>query len=233
MVQNGNVIVTSAPDAAFLTLVNSWSRDQADLMLGFVWQAYDALASNTAAIDGRDLERSITQLLEPRIRDVMSGDEPFYVQHSPFERETMALPPAQPPAYDLAFVLRSNERIMWPMEAKVLETAEGVSDYVGDIRTQFLTCRYAPFSSSGAMIGYLLGGTTQKAFDAISAKLQCTLASVAVFVARAHRMSRHSRTIPAGKSYPESFTCHHLLFELFGVKRATSRRPRGQKSRRG
>ena len=63
------------------------------------------------AIDRRDLERSITQLLEPRIHAAMTGDEPFYVQHDSFEHETMARSPAQPPAYDLAFVWRTEERL--------------------------------------------------------------------------------------------------------------------------
>ena len=86
----------------------------------------------------------------------MSGDEPFYVQHGPFERETMRPPPAQPPEYDLAFVFRADERIMWPIEAKVLETPGGVADYVRDIREEYLKCRYGPFSASGAMLAYLL-----------------------------------------------------------------------------
>jgi hypothetical protein len=81
-------------------------------ILGFVWAAYDEMLAHPPANDTRDLERSITQLLEPRIRDSMTGFEPFYVQHGSYERETMMAPPAQPPAYDLAFVLRADERII-------------------------------------------------------------------------------------------------------------------------
>ena len=87
-------------------------------MLGFVWQAYDSMIANMPYVEGRDLERSITQLLERRIQEVMTGDEPYYVQHGPYEHETMAQPPAQPPSYDLAFVLRAEERIMWPLEGQ-------------------------------------------------------------------------------------------------------------------
>src|SRR6185312_4972776 len=138
MTFSGLPSVSNAPDAKFLVALSHWASDQADVMLGFVWEAYDAMVANMPYVDNRDLERSITQLLEPRIRDAMSGDEPYYIQHGPFERETMAAPPAQPPAYDLAFVLRDEERIMWPIEAKVLETPNQVADYERDIRQEFL-----------------------------------------------------------------------------------------------
>ena len=46
-------------------------------MLGLIWRGYDQMQSDRPIVDGRDLERSITQLLEPRISRVMTGDEPF------------------------------------------------------------------------------------------------------------------------------------------------------------
>jgi hypothetical protein len=172
-------------------------------------------------VDNRDLERSLTQLFEVRIRREMSGDEPFYVQHGPYERETMKKR-GQPPQYDLAFVLNADERIMWPLEAKVLETAAAVSDYVSDVREQFLACRYAPFCSEGAMLGYLLAGSPGEVFSNIAAKIPCILEEHPKFRSRAHRTSRHRREIPAGKRYPAEFSCHHLILEFFGVRR---RRP--------
>ncbi|MPT18699.1 MAG: hypothetical protein E2579_13230 [Pseudomonas sp.] len=180
------------------------------------------MASNRPVIETKDLERSITQLLEQRVDDAMSGDEPFYVQHGSFEHETMAAPPAQPPAYDLAFVLRADERVMWPIEAKVLETPGRLADYAKDVNDEFLTCRYAPFSSSGAMLGYLLSGSTEAALAGIEKKLGCTLRSVNGYTARPHRKSTHTRTVPAGKSYPINFDCHHLVLEYLGLKRSSS-----------
>src|SRR5690348_17972561 len=94
------------PDRAFIALARAWMRDPAQWMLSFVWAAYDDMRSHPPVIDTRDLERSITQLLERRIDAAMTGDEPFCIQHGTFEQETMAPAPAQPPAYDLAFVLR-------------------------------------------------------------------------------------------------------------------------------
>jgi hypothetical protein len=197
------------PDKKFLTLVAGWAADQADIMLGFVWEAYDKMLANMPFVDGRDLERSITQLLEPRIRDAMTGDEPYYIQHGSYEHETMLRPPAQPPAYDLAFVFRTEERIMWPIEAKVLETPNQVADYGRDVREEFLTCRYAPFSSAGAMLAYLLSGSADDAFQSIQTNLGCSLVPSQAFAERAHRTSNHQRSLPPNKKYPQLFSCHH------------------------
>lgn len=190
-------------------------------MLGFIWRGYDQMQSDKPDVDGRDLERSITQMLEPRIARAMSGDEPFYVQHGPFERETMQPPPAQPPQYDIAFTLKADERIMWPMEAKVLETSGAVAEYIKDIHEQLLTCRYAPFSGEGAMLGYLLSGTTGDAFQNISKKTPCELEDHPAFSSRPQKLSRHTRTIPSGKTYPSKFRCHHLMLGFPNLKRVS------------
>lgn len=207
------------PDPTFVAMACSWMRDPAEWLLGFIWTAYDDMCAQLPLIDGRDLERSITQLLDHRIRQAMTGFEPFYIQHSPHERETMAAPPAQPPTYDLAFVLLADERIMWPLEAKVLETPGTLAEYANDVRDQFLTCRYAPFSSSGAMLGYLLSGTATDALERIAVKLGCSLETVGNFPSRPHRVSRHFRSVPAGKTYPAAFGCHHLVLEFLGLQR--------------
>ncbi|TFH51772.1 MAG: hypothetical protein E4G89_01940 [Methanothrix sp.] len=61
---------------------------------------------------------------------MMDGAEPFFVQHNSYEHESRKAPPAQAPEYDIAFVLYQNERIKWPLEAKVLRTQQGISEYV-------------------------------------------------------------------------------------------------------
>jgi hypothetical protein len=204
---------------SFASLAGDWCRDQSAILLGFIWSAYAQMQSDPPCIDTRDLERSITQLLEARVHRAMSGDEPFYIQHGPYERETMKPPPAQPPQYDLAFVLNADERAMWPLEAKVLENSKSVSNYAIDVREQFLTCRYAPFSAEGAMLGYLLSGTTAEAFRNIALKVPCELKGHFRFPSHAHRISFHRRTVPPEKSYPADFLCHHLVFEFFEVRR--------------
>ena len=212
----------AAPHSDFLNLAAAWRKDQSNILLGFVWKGYDRMKKDAPAVDGRDLERSITQLLAPRIHQTMSGDEPFYIQHGPFERETMQAPPAQPLQYDMAFVLKSDERIMWPMEAKVLETSGSVSEYVEGVRDQFLTCRYAPFVADGARLGYLLSGAAADAFRNIEVKLFCTLEDNPVFPSRTQKLSHHNRKVPSGKPYHSVFRCHHLILDYPGLKRSRS-----------
>ena len=208
-------------DPAFISLACSWIQNPTRQFLGFVWLAYKNMKTSPPCVNTKDLERSITQLLEPRVRDMMTGDEPFYIQHGPYERETMKAPPAQPPEYDLAFVFRADERIMWPMEAKVLETSKSVAAYIRDVQNEFLTCRYAPFSNSGAMLGYLLTGTPDDSFAVIAKKLGCTLELVAEHPTKPNRLSQHKRNVPAGKPYPVEFGCYHMILEFPDLSRAT------------
>lgn len=210
----------NAVDSAFIRLARSWIRDPTRQFLTFVWLGYQNLLASNPVIDGRDLERAITQLLEPRMRDAMTGDEPYYVQHGSFERETMRAPPAQPPEYDLAFVLRADERIMWPLEAKVLEKPSSVNAYVRDVTDQYLTCRYAPFSDSGAMLGYLLTGRPEDAINAVACALGVALEEVLDLPTATNRWSRHSRTVPTGKPYPPEFRCYHLMLEFPNLQRS-------------
>ena len=199
----------------FVALADRWCADYSTRLLNFVWQGYDLLVKELpAAIDGQDLERSITEALELRIRNVMSGYEPFVIQHGPYERETKMPPPAQPPQYDLAFKLFAQERIMWPLEAKVLETDGAVSDYKNDVNNQFLTCRYAPFSSEGAMLGYLLKGRPENVFRNLEEKIPCSLTAHPDFKNRSCKMSDHVRQVEAGKPYPSRFRCYHLILEF-------------------
>ena len=206
-------------DPTFVALASTWMSNPGRQFLGYIWLGYECMCSTAPEVDGRDLERSITQLLEPRVRDAMSGDEPFYIQHGPFERETMKVPPAQPPEYDLAFVFRADERVMWPIEAKVLETPNRIAEYVGDINKEFLTCRYGPFANSGAMLGYLLSGNANDAFSRIAERLDCVLHGIAEHPMRPNRVSHHLRNVPTGKAYPAEFDCYHLVLEYLDLSR--------------
>jgi hypothetical protein len=208
-------------DPLFIAKALAWMERPEELFLGFVWAGYDALRRERPHIDTGDLERSITQLLQPRVSDAMSGDEPFYVQHGPYERETRASV-GQPPEYDLAFVLRAEPRVMWPLEAKVLNSPGALADYLRAVREQFLTCRYAPFVSSAAMLGYLVSGTGDDALQRVEQSLGCSLDQVHGFESRPARVSAHNRVVPAGKLYPDRFRCYHLMLEFRGVRRAAA-----------
>jgi hypothetical protein len=216
----------------FVSLAEVWCTDQSAILLSFVWSAYDILTEEKPLINPADLERSITQLLEPRIRKAMSGYEPFYVQHGPFERETMQAQPAQPPQYDLAFVHNADERIMWPLEAKVLISSNAISEYVAAIKGRFLKYRYSPFSSQAAMLGYLLSGNANPTFESIARNLKAELILHSYFPTRNHRISTHTRRMRARKPYPSKFLCHHLLFLFPQLKRSKPRAKRKKRSTR-
>ena len=221
MFHNHDAKNTTFIDPAFVESALSWMQNPARHLLGFIWLAYEDMRASPPSVDTKDLERSITQLLEPRMSKKLTGDEPFYIQHGPYERETMKAPPAQPPQYDLAFIFRADEKIMWPMEAKVLETSTKVTRYIRDVQKEFLTCRYAPFSSSGAMLSYLLNGKPEDVFTAIARNLGCTLEPVSEYPDRPNRLSQHKRKVPAGKQYPLDFDCYHMILEFPDLSRAT------------
>ena len=203
----------------FMAISKEWCETASINILTFVWKGYDLLVKEvfsqidcTQAED--DIERDITQLLEPEIRSVMTGDEPYYVQHGSYEEETRQPAPAQSPQYDIAFILRAKRRIIWPLEAKVLKTDGAVGEYIKEINENFITCRYAPFSYEGGMLGYLFSGDPNKAFTNIAKKVPCTLNDHPDFLTRDHKTSDHQRVVPSGKSYPAEFRCHHLLLKI-------------------
>jgi hypothetical protein len=206
-------------DTAFIARAVAWMRASEEAILKYVWGGYDRLLHDRSAFDCNDLERSITEHLERSIADEMSSFEPYVVQHGPYERETMQRPPAQPPQYDIAFVFRADPRVMWPLEAKILPSPRALAAYIRDVRQEYLTCRYAPFSPSGAMVGYLLQGTESDTLIEIETRLGCPLASVPAFANRPCAVSNHARQVPIGKPYPANFDCHHLIMTFYGVRR--------------
>jgi len=203
----------------FVKLANALQTKAVITLLNLVWKAYDLLLTEVLSqVDSTqsdaDLERQITQLLEPRIHRVMDGAEPFFVQHNSYELESRKAAPAQPPEYDIAFVLHQNERIKWPVEAKVLRTQQNTTEYVRSVTQQFLTCRYAPFSSQAAMLGYLLSGSPQIFLSNAANQIGCAIDPNPDFPNRDHGVSNHIRVIPTGKAYPVEFKCHHLILPI-------------------
>ena len=91
------------PDTPEFNLVlRSLKEGSSTRLLELIWKGYDAfcaecLSQVDCSEDDGDLERDITQLLEPKICEVMTGFEPFDIQHGPYERESWLGPPAQPP----------------------------------------------------------------------------------------------------------------------------------------
>lgn len=184
-----------------------------------LWAGYDRFFTEVVAPlgdypVGDEMERTITLMLYPFVRQAMSGFEPYYVAHAHRENESRAPAPAQAPEYDLAFVLRANPRVCWPVEAKFLRTDGTVRAYVDEIDDQYLSCRYGPFSSSGAMLAYLFTGDPLKLLSNIEKSLGVPLGRAAFANARHHRTSNHERRVPPGKPYPSRFECHHLVMPV-------------------
>lgn len=203
----------------FVDEIKKWQADAIKRLVEIIWAAYDNYYREVLSVidiseADEELERSITQDLALKMDDILTGFEPFCVQHERYEVETRRDPPARSPQCDIAFVLRNNPRIMWPLEAKVLRSERTVAEYVKEIQDNYLTCRKSPFSSQAGMLGYLLSGDPEIAFQNISTRLGCTLAKHPDLMRRNHRVSDHQRAIPTGKSYPHSFQCHHLMLEL-------------------
>lgn len=213
-------------------LVKIWQEDAIHTLLSYVWDAYDYVYANCLSQipfteNYEDFERSVTQELERKIQDSLDRYLPYQVQHNPSERESRKPPPAMPPQYDIAFVLRSDPRIMWPLEAKVVrtdkDTTTNLGAYISEIQEQFLTCRYAPFSNGGAMLCYFKFGSVTTLLGNIEKRLGCVLLEYKGFSDRPHRVSEHTREVPLGKEgiYPSHFRCHHIIMSLFSQNQTT------------
>ena len=206
-------------DPEYRRLASDWSRSAFSTCLSYLWSASDKLKDALHPIravtdDDSSIERSITQCLVPMIREAKPSESPFEIEHGSFEFETLASPQAQPPQYDMAFVLIANRSIMWPIEAKVLRTDGRLADYIQEIVGNFRTCRYAPLTGEGGMLGYLLSGVPQRAFDNIALQLGSPLLPHPLFKLRNHRVSYHKRTVPPLRDYPRSLCCHHLIIAV-------------------
>jgi len=200
----------------FVDLAKTWRPDAISILLKFIWEGYDACCQNVLSrvdISQADdqLERELTQILDLYIRKGM-GFEPFTLQHESYEMELRGT--HRPRQYDLAFVWFANPRIKYPLEAKVLRSENSVSEYIKEIRDNYLPCNYAPFSSEAGMLGYLLKGIPETAFKNIAVAVPCVLSAHPDFSGRDHKVSDHDRSVPEGKTYPAKFRCHHLLLQL-------------------
>jgi hypothetical protein len=209
-----------------VTEPDHWSLKYSKDFLSLIWKGIDLFINDFSNLDlskaNLQIERSFCKYLERCIRKAMSGEEPFDVQHESWEDENANS--QRPVQYDIAFIM-TNPRLVFPVEVKVLKTDGQVSEYVKDVNEAFIPCIYAPFSYEGGMLGYLLSGTSQKAFQNIEKSLATTLQQHPNFENRPHKFSEHTRQVPQGKEevYPVKFRCHHLIFELSEINQSTNK----------
>ncbi len=208
------------PDSPpFQQVAQRWCKDQSRLILDLVWRGYDQLLSqdlNKVPFSAADevKEESLNSLLALRIDQCKSGDEPFHVHPQPPEQTKRKRGKGKSPQPDIGFMLYDYPRTIWPLEGKVLPNEKNVAPYLREINDNFLTARYATFSSEGAMLGYLLRGDPAQTFTAISAGLHKAVIQHPCFPNRPHKISTHQRGEAPHRNSPSEFTCHHLLLRI-------------------
>ncbi|MBN2025076.1 MAG: hypothetical protein JW809_20025 [Pirellulales bacterium] len=208
------------PDSPpFQQIARDWCQDQSCLLLDLIWRGYDQLLSQDLSEvlfsgDDEAREESLNFLLAIRIDQCKSGDAPFSVVHQPPEQTKRKRGKGRSPQPDIGFVLYAYPRTIWPLEAKVLARETDTGPYLDEINNNFVTGRYATFSSEGAMLGYFFRGNAEVIFAGIAAGLQQTPKPHPRFPDRPHRISGHRRDDVAHPGSPREFTCHHLLLHI-------------------
>jgi hypothetical protein len=200
-------------------MAKGWCADQSASLLRLVWNAYDRLRRDhfepfpLSRQDERK-EETLNQLLSLAIDQCKDGFAPFSVIHEVPEQTVRKGGKALSPHPDIGFCFYDNPRAVWPLEGKVLEDDGDVSAYAVEVTANFLTGRYATFSSEGAMIGYLLSGDPATAFTNIESAISCRLVLHKIIQDHHHRVSEHNRTTQPHRGSPVGFLCHHLLLEI-------------------
>jgi hypothetical protein len=208
------------PDSpSFQQVAHHWCEDQSRLLLDLVWQGYDRLLSQDLnevpfSADDEAKEESLNYLLAVQIDQCKNGDEPFCVAHQPPEQTKRKRGKGRSPQPDIGFTLYNYPRTVWPLEAKVLAHGRDIDPYLQEIHANYLTGRYATFSSEGAMLGYLLHGDPEQTFAVIAVRLRQSVKPHPHFPDRPHRISSHRRNELAHLNLPREFTCHHLLLRI-------------------
>jgi hypothetical protein len=214
------------PDSSpeFAAIADAWPEHVVVQILTLVWEGFDRMKALPRflhldfASGYAQLERGLTDLHMQEIT-LLYGEngskfESFVPTHEPWEFQNLSDRSARPPSSDLGFVLISNRRIRWSVEAKVLESSTKIADYLSDFQ-KCLDGKVSPFSTQAALGAYLIAGDPKELFTSISKKLDIEMTPHPNFLTRSHQFSKHERmpiALPGGM--PSAFMCHHLVFSL-------------------
>jgi hypothetical protein len=189
-----------------------WAAAVSIQVLGWTWRAFDALRANVLNhVDMRQpleqLERDLTSKHFVEIQRIFGaeteGFSSILPHHEYPENESRPGGSGKPPASDISFIWYENQRVSWPIEAKVVPTPDTLAEYLGDTK-KFVDGIAAPLVGEGAQIAYLLSGKTGNFFDNLRSRLPSPLQALPDFSDRAHRVSSHART-----SVPD-LQLHHM-----------------------
>ena len=186
-------------DSESFALAERWATDVAERVLAWTWRGFDrfrrqhlSLVDLTQPLE--ELERDIASKHFVAINQVWATETAGCCSILPIhewpELASRPEPPGRSPACDFAFVNVQNQRIAWPIEAKVIQTPRRLAPYRIDIR-KFLSGTAAPFVGEGGMIGYLLTGASDEFFVALETELGQKLGVVVAFADRPHRLRDH------------------------------------------
>tara|TARA_R110002096_G_scaffold147671_14_gene307666 strand:+ start:6841 stop:7527 length:687 start_codon:yes stop_codon:yes gene_type:complete len=215
------------PDSApeFSNIANLWPEDMVNEMLDLVWDGFDRLHQEKLCRidfteDYEQVERSLTELHSIEIQTLWAqrtGGFAAYIQvHESWDWESRSSAGAIPPSVDIGFVLREpNNRIRFPVEAKLLETPARTAPYTKDLTDKYLAGKGAVFTTKGALVGYLRSGKPSEVFPEIEQALEITLSISGHFDPRPHRLSFHERSKEVLKpGVPTNFECHWMIMGL-------------------
>lgn len=191
-------------DAHSVAQAHQWAGDVAAQVLDWAWRSFDRLkASHLSKVDVtqplEQLERNLTALHFAELNMLWAQETGGYSSITPIpewsELETRPNAPGKPPAYDFAFVYNENQRIAWPIEAKVVPTPNTLAAYMSDV-VKFVSGVAAPLTGEGGVIAYLLHGPEIDFLAVLEKKLggPLTTATAGVLICRAHRISQHKRS---------------------------------------
>jgi hypothetical protein len=208
----------------FANIADAWSDHVVEEMLALVWEGFDRMKAlpRFSELDFRgeyaQIERSLTDLHMDEITILWgkkySKFESFIPKHEPWEFHSLSTRSARPPSCDLGFVLVSNRRMRWSVEAKVVKSPSDINEYLEDLQ-KYLDGRTSPLSREAALGAYLIAGNAMDMLRAIELALTINVSQHAKFPHRPHGLTFHQRStakLPAGIS--GEFLCHHLVFSL-------------------
>lgn len=190
----------------------AWAAGVSIQVLGWTWRAFDAMRANVLSrVDMRQpleqLERDLTSKHFIEIQRIYGAETDglsSIIPHHEFpENESASGGSAKPPASDISFIWYDNQRVSWPIEAKVVPTPGTLAEYLTDTK-KFTEGIAAPFVGEGAQIAYLFTGKIDEFFKNLGTRLPSPLQSMTEFSGRAHRVSSHART-----SIPD-LQLHHM-----------------------